>query len=169
MHAVTLFICPSLAVFLLRILSEKHAIDLWMECKAVFSWGGEHGSCGERPLRGGGCGRGVWEGDVPPPAWSAKLKLPPFYEVNGKVYCNTIKTLNDGYRFSAKEILCLTCLQFKISSTDGIYVLFIICTCSCCAALSMELWGRLPPCPPINTALECPPVHSLASSYSLLY
>ena len=26
-----------------------------------------------------------WEGDVPPPAWSAKLELSPFYKVNGKL------------------------------------------------------------------------------------
>jgi hypothetical protein len=38
--------------------------------------GGEHG------LRGLARGR-VREGDVPPPARSAQLKLPPFYEVNG--------------------------------------------------------------------------------------
>ena len=34
--------------------------------------GDEHGSRGQRLLRGGGCG-------------SAKLKLPPFYKVNGKL------------------------------------------------------------------------------------
>ena len=27
----------------------------------------------------------VQEGDVPPPARSVKLKLPPFYKVNGKL------------------------------------------------------------------------------------
>ena len=35
----------------------------------------------------------VREGNVPPPAWSMKLKLPPFYKVNGKLKRASIATL----------------------------------------------------------------------------
>ena len=45
--------------------------------------GGEHGSRGRRPHKGEGARGGCR--DVPPPARSAKLKLPPFYKVNGKL------------------------------------------------------------------------------------
>jgi hypothetical protein len=31
-----------------------------------------------------------------------KLKLPPFYKVNGKLKRGPVKTLKNGYRFSAK-------------------------------------------------------------------
>jgi hypothetical protein len=63
------------------------------ECRAVFIGGA---NTDRVACEGGGCGRGM------------KLKLPPFYRVNGEVHYNTIK---HSYRFSAKELLCLTCLQ----------------------------------------------------------
>jgi hypothetical protein len=45
----------------------------------------------------------VRKGDVLPPTRSAKLKLPPFYKVNGKLKRGPLQ----HYRFSAKELLCL--------------------------------------------------------------
>ena len=85
----------------------------------------------------------VREGNVPPPAQSAKLKLPPFYKVNGKLKRGPLQHYA-SVRFSMINIFCL-----------------IICTCSCCVrvAPSMEKknflfrsgggggGGRLPPLP----------------------
>jgi hypothetical protein len=52
----------------------------------------------------------VREGDVPSPVRIVKLKLPPLYKVNGKLKKRSIATHKNGYRFSVKQILCLTCL-----------------------------------------------------------
>ena len=43
----------------------------------------------------------------------AKLKLPPFYKVNGKLKRGPLqlyKTLKNGYMFSANELVCFYCL-----------------------------------------------------------
>jgi hypothetical protein len=83
----------------------------------------------------------VQEGAHLPPARSVKLKLPPFYKVNGKPIRGPLPT----------------CKKHCIIATGSVLKRFYACTCSYCVALSMEKKTflfrsiRRPPCPPCHS------------------